>query len=156
MFSSTLTLSASYTVFHIDGIWSFIWSTRWLSSSPRSQCVLVQFELQGSAEHLLPWYTLEGIFHLFVGLTISWLRKNKQASRQTNKQNRQDTPYNPSTQHMHKLIEWVFAQWPVDKVPYRHRNAGNHRMWCREEIFELSYGGRSGLWQSTIKWRKVC
>ena len=78
--------------------------------SPTSQCVLLQFELQRSAKHPLPWYTLEGIFQLFVGLTIPWLRKIKQGSRQTNKYSRQDTPYNPSTQHMHKLIERVFAQ----------------------------------------------
>ena len=78
--------------------------------SPTSQCVFLQFELQKSAKYPLPWYTLGGIFHLFVGLTVPWLRKIKQGSRQTNKQSGQDTSYNPSTQHMHKLIERVFAQ----------------------------------------------
>lgn len=63
-----------------------------------------------------------------MGLTISWLRKNKQASKQTNKQNRPYTPHNSNTPHVQKLIEWVFAQWPVVKActkPQRHGQSEN-------------------------------
>lgn len=62
--------------------------------------------------------------------------KEKYTNEQTNKQNRQYT-YNPSPQDLQKVMELVFAQWPVDKVPYRHRDMSSERLWHKEEVTEL-------------------
>lgn len=72
------------------------------------------------------WITKVCIYHpshilVYIGRHIpfilrvhNFMVKEKQTSMQTNKQNRQYT-HNPSTQHMQKLMEPVFAQWPIDK-----------------------------------------